>query len=67
MSAEGGAGGAGTLLAHHLAAIYISWHAATWAPHTKYTSYMAVVEIDTPLTLTVALALALALALTLTR
>ena len=47
MSAEGGAGGAGTLLAHHLAAIYISWHAATWAPHTKYTSYMAVVEFNT--------------------
>ena len=47
MSAEGGVGGAGTLLAHHLAAIYISWHAATWAPHTKYTSYMAVVEFNT--------------------
>merc|ERR1740124_1332045 len=44
---DGASGGVATLLAHHFAAIGVSWHAATWAPHTKYTSYMAVVEINT--------------------
>ena len=40
-------GGALTLLAHHAAALFIAAHAAMWAPHTGYTSYMAVVEINT--------------------
>lgn len=44
---DGASGGVATLLAHHFAAIVFSWHAATWAPHTKYTSMMAVVEINT--------------------
>jgi hypothetical protein len=44
---DGASGGVATLLAHHFAAIGVSWHAATWAPHTMYTSYMAVVEINT--------------------
>ena len=40
-------GGATTLLYHHAAALLISVHAFTWAPHTHYTSWMTVVEINT--------------------
>ena len=40
-------GGAQTLLGHHAAAFLISFHALTWAPHTHYTCWMTVVEINT--------------------
>ena len=33
---DGASGGVATLLAHHFAAIGVSWHAATWAPHTMH-------------------------------
>jgi len=40
-------GGAVTLLGHHVAALAIALHAATWALHTQYTCWMTVVEINT--------------------
>jgi len=40
-------GGALTLLGHHVLALLIALHAATWGPHTPFTSHMAVVEMNT--------------------
>jgi len=40
-------GGAITLLGHHLAALIIAVHAATWSLHTPYTCWMSVVEVNT--------------------
>jgi len=48
---SGASGGAAMLLSHHFAAIGVAWHAATFPLHTRYTSYMAVVEVNTLLLL----------------
>ena len=40
-------GGTATLLYHHAAALLVAAHALTWAPHTHYTSWMTIVEINT--------------------
>ena len=39
---DGASGGVATLLAHHFAAIGVSWHAATWAPHTMHAQLVSV-------------------------
>ena len=36
-----------SLIGHHLMAIVVALHAATYAPHTHFTSWMSVVEIST--------------------
>ena len=36
-----------SILGHHLMALVVSAHAVTWAPHTHYTSWMSIVEINT--------------------
>ena len=36
-----------SLIAHHLMAVAIAFHAATWAPHTHFTSWMSVIEVST--------------------
>lgn len=40
-------GGANTLLSHHGFALLVAMHALTWAPHTHYTCWMTVVEVNT--------------------
>lgn len=40
-------GGAGVLIAHHVLAATLAAHAASWALHRHYTSWMSVVEINT--------------------
>lgn len=39
------------ILGHHLACIVIAFHAATFAPHTRFTCWMGVVELSTLLLL----------------
>ena len=40
-------GGALTIMGHHLAALVVALHAATWPIHTPFVCHMAVVELNT--------------------